>query len=74
MPAFKSNADEIGWNIINSALAGVLVFLGAIASGNFTFQAFAVSLVAALIVVVTKFRDYWSTQESEFRRNMFNFL
>lgn len=72
--AFRNNSDEIGWNLINAALAGLLVFLGAFASGNISLQACATAAVAALIVAVTKFRDYWSTQQSEFRFNLFNFI
>ena len=51
--------NEIKWNIINSVLAGGLVFLGAIADGNITFQGFCAAVIAGLLVALIKFKDFW---------------
>lgn len=68
------NKPEIIWNIINAAMAGFLVFLGSLAGGEFSWAGFAAAIVAALIVMVTKFKSYWSTQEDEYSTKMFNFI
>lgn len=66
MTPFKKNKNEIAWNLINAGLAGALVFLGAIADGNVTINGIALAVISALIVGITKFRDYWITQEGEY--------
>lgn len=67
---------EITWNIINSLLAGALVFLGACTSGGLTKDSALAGLLAAGIVAVTKFYDYWKTEEADYKRptGAFNFL
>lgn len=78
MSVLKQNKDEIIWNIINSLIAGALVFLGAVAGAGFkfSFEGFAISIATALVVALTKFKDYWTTQEGEYQSivKMFNFL
>lgn len=78
MSILKQNKDEIVWNIINSLIAGLLVFLGGIAGAGyqFSFQGFAVAVATALVVAFTKFKDYWATQEWEYRtsKNLFCFV
>jgi len=68
------NKREIFWHIINSLLAGMLVVLGSLSSGEFSIRGIIIGLIAALIVAVTKFRDYWSTEEHEYSSKMFNFV
>ena len=70
----KTQKQEIKWNIINSVLAGSLVFLGACTDGNVTLNGLIAALVAGSVVAVTKFKDYWRTQEGEYRHHAFNFL
>ena len=74
----KKNRQEIIWNLVNSGLAGALVFLGAVADGNISWGGIIASIVAALVVVVTKFKDYWAKEESEYSSNstakLFQFL
>ena len=53
------NKQEITWNLINSALAGALILLGALTQGDITIQAICAAVVAGLIVFITKFREYW---------------
>ena len=53
------NKKEIFYNIINSLLAGSLVFLGSLSSGKITWQGVGFGIIAAGIVAVTKFKQYW---------------
>lgn len=55
------NKREIIWNIVNALIAGSLVFLGAMTTGQeITWASIGMSIVASLIVVITKFKDYWN--------------
>ncbi len=65
--------SSIKWNLINSFLAGALLFLGSISNGEITFEAIYYSIIISLIVAVTKFKDYWSTQETSVN-HLFNFI
>jgi hypothetical protein len=49
---------EITWHIVNSLLAGALVFLGACTSGGLTQDSVLAGILAAALVAVTKFYDY----------------
>lgn len=70
----KTNqTKEILWNVVNSILAGALVFLGSIADGDITAKGFCAALITFFIVAFTKFYDYWKTQEGEYI-NLFNFV
>lgn len=78
MGKIAEHKDEIYWNIINSLIAGALVFLGAFTGNDFNFsiEGLVISLATALIVAVGKFRDYWLSQEGEYRntRHLFCFI
>ena len=66
---------EILWNLVNSCLAGGLVLLGSLANGDLTMKGITAALIAAGIVVVTKFKHYWDLEEKEYSTNrVFNFL
>jgi hypothetical protein len=67
----KKQISEIKWNLINSALAGGLVFLGSAASGNITFQGFCAALFAGLTVAAIKFKDFWDTKKPN---HLFQFI
>lgn len=69
----KSQKKEIIYHVINSCMAGSLVFLGSITSGNITMQGLGAAIVASLIVAFTKFKHYWTTQEKEYKYSLFNF-
>jgi len=64
---------EVMWNIINALLAGALVFFGACVDGNITLKGLIAALMAAFVVAITKFKDYWTTQEGEYQNRMFSF-
>ena len=70
----KTQKPEITWNIVNSLLAGGLVFLGACTTGSITLQGAIAALVAAGIVAITKFKDYWGKEESEYTSKLFTFI
>lgn len=69
----QTQADLIKWNFINSLLAGVLVFFGALSDGSLTEGELITSFAAAIIVAITKFREFWGTQEKNYH-SVFNFL
>jgi len=72
---FENNKEEIKYNIINSLLAGGLVFLGSLTQG-FSFEGLCLSIVAGGTIALTKFKDYWTTQKGEYQNilNYFNFI
>lgn len=74
MSTLSENKTEIFYNIINALLAGVLVFLGSLSDGEITKTGLIMSLVAALIVAVTKFKEYWTTQKEEYKCSILNFM
>ena len=62
------------WNLVNSGLAGSLVFLGSLTDGVITLEGACAALVAALIVAFTKFKDYWSGEQKEYAVNLAKFI
>ncbi|MCK9595423.1 MAG: hypothetical protein M0R35_07100 [Candidatus Omnitrophica bacterium] len=71
----QKNKKEIFWNIINSFLAGSLVFLGSLSSGRLSWQGIVFGLIASFIVAITKFQNYWKKEESEYcKTKIFSFV
>lgn len=64
------NKKEIIWNLINSLIAGLLVFCGAFTTGTVTTTGLIAAASASMIVFLTKFKDYWVNDKSY----VFNFL
>ena len=62
----SSQKQEILWNIINSSLAGILVLLGALTSGEISPESICIALVTAFIVAITQFKDYWTNEKREY--------
>lgn len=58
---------EIKWNIVNSLLAGSLVFLGSLSDGEITYKGICFALITAGVVAINKFKDYWSQEEIEYK-------
>ena len=54
------NKKEIIYNLINSGIAGAVVFAGAMASGGLTKTGICTAIGASLVVFLTKFKEYWS--------------
>jgi hypothetical protein len=70
--------EEIRYHIVNSVLAGALVFLGSVvgAGGEITLQGTLGALTAGLIVCVTKFKDFWgeqATKKPDVTKQLFSF-
>lgn len=70
----EENKKEIFYNLINSALAGILVFLGSLTNGGVTWAGVGLSIVAALIVAVTKFKEYWDGEAPEYSKKILSFI
>jgi hypothetical protein len=70
----KQNKKEIFYNIVNSVLAGLLVFLGSLSSGEITMKGISFSIIATLIVIVNKFKEYWDGERGEYTTKLFNFI
>jgi len=68
-----SNKKEIFYNLVNSALAGGLVFLGSLTAGNVSIEGICAAVGAAGIVAITKFSEYWKSEKKEYSR-LFNFF
>jgi hypothetical protein len=71
----QKNRKEIFWNLINSGLAGTLILLGALTTGEITAESFYFALLTAIIVAVTQFKDYWLNEKKEYSSTkLFNFI
>jgi hypothetical protein len=75
------SSKEICWNIVNSALAGALVFLGGVVGNNGIINTVTLwaSGITAFIVMISKFAEYWKNEEGEYTDSkttskMFTFL
>lgn len=55
----KQRKNTIKYNIINSLIAGGLVFFGMISDGSISWQGIVVAAVAAGAVALKNFQDYW---------------
>lgn len=71
---FKKNKNEIIYNIINAGLAGALVLVGSCSNGDLTLRGIGFSFIAAVAVLVAKFKDYWDGEKGEYCTKMFNFI
>ena len=71
---FKKNKHEIMWNIINSGLAALLVFLGSLTDGIITWKGVGFSLLTAVMAFIIQFQLYWKKQEKEYSVRLFAFI
>lgn len=70
-----NNRKEIFWNMINSLLAGILVFLGSVSTAEaITSRGVLAALVTALIVAITKFNSFWNEEKKEYSHKAFKFI
>ena len=74
MTTKKQRKNEITWNIVNSCLAGGLVFVGAALNGGITTIGIMSAVVAGLLVALTKFSEYWKGEQSEYCKCLGNFI
>lgn len=68
------NKKEIMYHLINSFLAGGLVFLGSLTTGEFSLKSLGIATAACLIVMLTKFKNYWEKEEPEYSKKLLNFI
>lgn len=70
----EKNRKEIFYNVINSLLAGALVFLGTILDGELSWNGAMVALIASMIVMITKFKEYWDGEKADYCKCLANFI
>jgi len=58
----QKRMTEFRYNIINSLIAGALVFAGTFADGNISWESICIAVGVAGVVALTKFRDWFRTQ------------
>lgn len=71
---FEKNKSEIKYNLINCALAGGLVLVGAFAAGGITWDGVLAATAAALLTAMVKFKDYWDGEKGEYSCKLLNFI
>jgi len=72
---WQNEKKEILWNIINSGLAGILVLLGALTTGEITQRSIFIASGTALIIAITQFKNYWQSEESEYKcKKVYGFM
>ena len=62
------NKREIFWTIVNAALLGGAVFLGAFIDGAISQPELLASLGAAGILFLKSISDYWNKEKSEYSK------
>ena len=71
---FEKNKHEIIYNLINSALAGGMVFLGTLADGKVSWVEILASLGAAGVIALIKFKEYWTGEKGEYSSKLFSWV
>lgn len=71
---FKKNKYEIFYHLINAGLAAILVLLGSLTSGNITKEGIILALIAGLVVIFVKCKEYWDGQANEYTTKLFSFI
>lgn len=72
--SMTSQKKEVIWNMINAGLAGSLVLMGSLSTGELTTQGIAAAFIAAFVVIITKFKNYWDGEKGEYASKIFNFM
>jgi hypothetical protein len=66
---------EIIEKIINSLLAGALVFFGSISAGNIQKEQIFISVGTSIVVAITQFKEYWEVERKKGEKlNLFTFV
>lgn len=72
---YPSRAKEICYHIVNSLLSGALVLLGAFTtSQEINLEGLFFASIMAGIVAITKFKDFWDSEKSEYTHTVFHFV
>ena len=70
----KKNKNEIVWNLINSGLAGALVFFGAFTTGKITWESVMTAFITAMVAFCVQFKNYWTGEKKEYSVKLFKFI
>jgi hypothetical protein len=70
----EGQKKEIFYNLINSGIAGLLVFLGACLNGGIDLKAILLAFITGLIAAAVKFKDYWDGEKTEYSTRLINFI
>ncbi len=71
----KFQKKEILWNIINSFLAGGLVFLGALTAGKISWESLGAAVLIGLTAAFVQFKNYWDKEKKEYYApKLFSFI
>lgn len=65
------------WNIVNSLLAGSLVFFGGCISGDLNWNVAGAAGLAAALAAIVQFKKYWDNEQAEYtdcNKTMFSFI
>ena len=71
---FKENKHEIIYHLINAGIASALVILGSFTTGEITLKGVCFGVVAGLIVLLSKFKEYWDGEATEYSKKIFSFV
>lgn len=72
---WRTKKEMIAWHLINSGMAGALVFAGAFINGGLTKQAIVAAGAASFIVGLTKFKEFWEKQmKGVYNPALFHFI
>ena len=68
--------DRIFMNCVNAGVAGLLVFAGSFLNGGVSIQGSVAALAASFVVMLTKFKEFWSTEMGKkgMKGQLFNFF
>ena len=64
---FYMNRYEILWNAVNSGIAGLLVFAGALSVNHITTETIVRASTSSLIVFLSQFKKFWESEKTEYR-------
>jgi len=69
----RNKKKEICWNIVNSLLAGGLVFFGSLVNG-FSWEGLGFAFATSMVTAIIKFQDYWKSKQNEYSAKLLNFV
>lgn len=74
MSIFKQHKDQIISQLVSSILAGLFVLLGAFTDGEITQKSLIFAFIAASLVAVSNFKDFWNSEFKTTKIVLFKFF
>ena len=71
---FSKNKWEIYWNLINSGIIAGAVIIGGLTTGRLTTETLGASFLSGLLVFISQFKQYWQSQQGEYKPKLLGFL